>query len=278
MQTLKYRYPKVLTIAGSDSGGAAGIQADLKTISAIGCYGMSVITALTAQNSTGVQGVLGIDPHFVEAQLKSIFSDLQPDAIKIGMVHSPELARTIAFFLKGYPDIPVVFDPVMVATSGDRLIEENTVEVIIRELFPLSTLITPNMDEAALLAQIPVNNINDMLQAGKKIISLGCRHVIVKGGPLKQSQLTSILIDKEFSVKEYHQNKIDTQNINGAGCTFSSAIASYLALGNDLLQAVESAQLFISKAIDTGKDTRTGTGNGPLNHFFQPSALKKVII
>lgn len=278
MQKVKYRYPGVLTIAGSDSGGAAGIQADLKTISATGCYGMSVVTALTAQNSTGVQGVLGIEPAFVKAQLKSIFSDLQPDAIKIGMVHSPELATTIASFLKDYPDIPIVFDPVMVATSGDRLIEENTVGIIIKELFPLSTLITPNMDEAALLAQIPVNNLNDMLQAGKKIISLGCRHVIVKGGHLKQSLLTSILIDQRLFVKEFHQNKIDTQNINGAGCTFSSAIASYLALGNDLLQAVEKAQLFISKAIEAGKDVQTGTGNGPLNHFFQPSPLKKVLI
>ncbi len=278
MQEVKYRYPKVLTIAGSDSGGAAGIQADLKTISAIGCYGMSVITALTAQNSTGVQGVLGIEPSFVTEQLKSIFSDLRPDAIKIGMVHSPELASAIATFLKDHSDIPIVFDPVMVATSGDRLIEKDTIAVIVRELFPLSTIITPNMDEAALLAQIPVNNTEDMYLAGKKIISMGSPHVIIKGGHLKQEQLTSILFDQNTCTKEFHQTRINTKNTNGSGCTFSSAIAAYLALGDSLYDAIEKAQLYISNAIESGKEVETGNGNGPLNHFFQPSALKKVII
>lgn len=278
MQEIIFKYPKVLTIAGSDSGGAAGIQADIKTISAIGCYGMSVITALTAQNSTGVQSVMGIPPSFVAEQLESIFSDLKPNAIKIGMVHSTELVQTIATYLKNCPEIPIIFDPVMVATSGDRLIEEDTIQSIITELFPLATLITPNMDEAALITQMPVNNTQDMLQAGKKFIHQGCKNVIIKGGHLKSSQLTSIFMNAAGDIHELHSQKIDTVNINGAGCTFSSAIASYLALEKDLLSSVELAQDYIFHAIQHGKNVRTGKGNGPLNHFYQPSTLKKVTI
>lgn len=278
MQEVIFKYPKVLTIAGSDSGGAAGIQADIKTISAIGCYGMSVITALTAQNSTGVQSVMGIPSAFVAEQLESIFSDLIPDAIKIGMVHSTELVRTISSYLKNHPEIPIIFDPVMVATSGDRLIEEDTIQSIISELFPLATLITPNMDEAALIAQMPVNNTQDMLLAGKKLISHGCKNVIIKGGHLKSSNLTSIFMSSEGNIHELHSQKIDTLNTNGAGCSFSSAIASYLALGKDLITSAEMAQGYIFHAILHGQNVRTGKGNGPLNHFYQPSTLKKVTI
>lgn len=274
----KLKYPKVLTIAGSDSGGAAGIQADIKTISAIGAYGMSVITALTAQNSLGVQGVYGIPPSFVAEQLESIFSDLVPDVIKIGMVHSTELVQTIAKYLKQHPNIPVIFDPVMVATSGDRLIEEDTIQSIIQELFPIATIVTPNMDEAALITKMPVENTSDMLQAGEKLIALGCQHAIIKGGHLKSSVLTSKFIDHQLQTHEYHSSKIDTKNINGAGCTFSSAIASYMALGHDLISSVELANEYIFQAIENGKEVQTGNGNGPLNHFYQPSAMKKVKI
>ncbi len=271
--TEKYKYPKVLTIAGSDSGGAAGIQADIKTISALGCYGMSVITALTAQNSLGVQGVIGVEPLFVKQQLESIFSDLKPDAIKIGMVYSSELARTISNYLKDYPDIPIVFDPVMVATSGDQLIQPETINTIIEELFPLATIITPNMDEAAILAKILVENVNDMKLAAKNIIDLGCQNVIVKGGHLKESQLTSILMDSNYSITEFQHQKINTKNINGAGCTFSSAIASYLAIGYSLSESVNLSQEFTFQAIVHGQNTQTGHGNGSLNHFFNPSKM-----
>lgn len=265
-----YKYHKVLTIAGSDSGGAAGIQADIKTFSAIGCYGMSVITALTAQNTMGVQGVFGIDSSFVKQQLESIFSDLKPDAIKIGMIFSSELAYTISRFLKNYPEIPIVFDPVMVATSGDVLIESETILTIKQELFPLSTIITPNMDEAAILAEIPVQDVNDMKIAAQKMREIGCKNVIVKGGHLKESELTSILIHQDKTITEFRHPKLHTKNINGAGCTFSSAIASYLAIGFSLLESVELAQKFVYNAIEQGQNSITGHGNGPLNHFFDP--------
>lgn len=271
----KYKYPKVLTIAGSDSGGAAGIQADIKTISALGCYGMSVITALTAQNSTGVQGVIGIDAGFVQQQLDSVFSDLKPDAIKIGMIFSSELSILISNYLKNFPEIPIVFDPVMVATSGDILIESETIQSIIQELFPLATIVTPNMDEAAILAKISVQKVEDMKIAAKNIIDLGCKNVIVKGGHLNDPELTSILMDNQYSITEFSHQKINTKNINGAGCTFSSAIASFLALGNSLHESVELAQNYTYQAIIEGQDTITGQGNGALNHFFHPSKMIK---
>lgn len=269
----KHKYPKVLTIAGSDSGGAAGIQADIKTFSALGCYGMSVITALTAQNSLGVQGVKGIEPLFVKQQLDSIFSDLKPDAIKIGMIFSSELAHTIANYLKDYPEIPIVFDPVMVATSGDILIQKETIQTIIQELFPIAAIITPNMDEAAILAQIPVHHVDDMKLAAKTIIDLGCQNVIVKGGHLRESQLTSVLMDSKYSITEFQHQKINTKNINGAGCTFSSAIASYLAIGKSLYESVNSAQEFTYQAILHGQNIQNGHGNGSLNHFFDPTKM-----
>jgi hydroxymethylpyrimidine/phosphomethylpyrimidine kinase len=271
----KYKYPKVLTIAGSDSGGAAGIQADIKTFSALGCYGMSIITALTAQNSLGVQGVIGIEPSFVQQQLDSVFSDLKPDAIKIGMVFSSEMAHTIANYLKDYREIPIVFDPVMVATSGDVLIETETIQTIIQELFPLATIITPNMEEAAILAKMPVNTVDDMKIAVKNIIELGCQNVIVKGGHLKGTELTSILMDQDFNITEFQHQKINTKNINGAGCTFSSAIASYLAIGYNLHESIQLAQDYIFQAILHSQDTLNGQGNGSLNHFFAPSKMIK---
>lgn len=271
----KYKYPKVLTIAGSDSGGAAGIQADIKTISALGCYGMTVITALTAQNTLGVQGVLSISPEFVVQQLDSVFSDIKPDAIKIGMIFSSELAVAVSNYLKDYKEIPIVFDPVMVATSGDILIEAETIQTITKELFPMASIITPNMDEAAILAHMPVHQVADMKIAAKKIMDLGCQNVIVKGGHLKDSELTSVLMDSKYNITEFQHQKIDTKNINGAGCTFSSAIASYLALGNSLYESVELAQEYIYQAILQSQNTQTGQGNGPLNHFFNPSKMIK---
>ncbi|HUH73481.1 MAG TPA: bifunctional hydroxymethylpyrimidine kinase/phosphomethylpyrimidine kinase [Chitinophagales bacterium] len=271
----KYKYPKVLTIAGSDSGGAAGIQADIKTISALGCYGMTVITALTAQNTLGVQGVLSISPEFVVQQLDSVFSDIKPDAIKIGMIFSSELAVAVSNYLKDYKEIPIVFDPVMVATSGDILIEAETIQTITKELFPMASIITPNMDEGAILAHMPVHQVADMKIAAKKIMDLGCQNVIVKGGHLKDSELTSVLLDSKYNITEFQHQKIDTKNINGAGCTFSSAIASYLALGNSLYESVELAQEYIYQAILQSQNTQTGQGNGPLNHFFNPSKMIK---
>ncbi|TRW25152.1 bifunctional hydroxymethylpyrimidine kinase/phosphomethylpyrimidine kinase [Flavobacterium zepuense] len=271
-----YTYPAVLTIAGSDPSGGAGIQADLKTFSALGCYGMSVITALTAQNTLGVTGIHSIPPHFVAEQLETLLQDITPLAIKIGMVHTPQLAGVIADCLLQFPNIPVVLDPVMIATSGDRLIENETVAAIIQKLFPLATVITPNMDEAALLAGTPVTSVADMQAAGKTILGLDTNAVLVKGGHLPSEQLTSLLFTSQsHRVTEYTSQKIATKNMHGSGCTLSSAIAACLALGDALPQAVQKAQDYVHGAILHGADVITGKGHGPLNHFYNPQTLKK---
>ena len=269
----KYTYPAVLTIAGSDSGGGAGIQADIKTVSALGCYGMSVITALTAQNTLGVTGIHSVPPAFVKAQLDAVLQDIRPLAIKIGMVHSPELVAVIAETLRKYPDIPVILDPVMVATSGDRLIAQETVKHIVAELFPLSALITPNLDEATLLANMPIATVNDMQTAGNIIMQQGCNALLLKGGHLQQDQLTSLLFTADGTIEHFTSQKIETKNMHGSGCTLSSAIAAYIARGETLAQAVALAQDYVHGAILHGKDVTTGNGHGPLNHFYNPQKM-----
>lgn len=271
----KYTYPTVLTIAGTDPSGGAGIQADLKTFSALGCYGMSVITALVAQNTTGVRAIHNVPAQFVEQQLDAVMEDIRPDAIKIGMVHTSQLVEVIAATLKKYSDIPVVFDPVMVATSGDKLIEDATIEVIVSLLFPLVTLITPNMDEASLLANMPIETVAQMQQAGYVISRTGCKALLMKGGHLQTEQLTSILMDRNGIVDTYVSDKVDTNNVHGSGCTLSSAIASYLARGEELQNAVALAQEYINGAIYHGRDVLIGNGNGPLNHFYNPQTMIK---
>lgn len=271
----KYTYPTVLTIAGTDPSGGAGIQADLKTFSALGCYGMSVITALVAQNTTGVRNIHNVPAQFVEQQLDAVMEDIRPDAIKIGMVHTSQLVEVIAATLKKYPDIPVVFDPVMVATSGDKLIEDATIEVIVSQLFPLVTLITPNMDEASLLANMPIETVAQMQQAGQVISATDCKALLMKGGHLQTEQLTSILMDRNGIVNTYVSDKVNTNNVHGSGCTLSSAIASYLARGEELKNAVALAQEYINGAIYHGRDVLIGNGNGPLNHFYNPQTMIK---
>ncbi|WP_417368132.1 bifunctional hydroxymethylpyrimidine kinase/phosphomethylpyrimidine kinase [Flavobacterium beibuense] len=271
----KYTYPTVLTIAGTDPSGGAGIQADLKTFSALGCYGMSVITALVAQNTTGVRAIHNVPAQFVQQQLDAVMEDIRPDAIKIGMVHTSQLVEVIAATLKKYPDIPVVFDPVMVATSGDKLIEDTTIEVIVSQLFPLVTLITPNMDEASLLANMPIETVAQMQQVGEVIAQTGCKAILMKGGHLQTEQLTSILMDENGIVNTYVSDKVDTNNVHGSGCTLSSAIASYLARGEQLQNAVALAQEYINGAIYHGRDVLIGNGNGPLNHFYNPQTMIK---
>lgn len=271
----KYKYSVVLTIAGSDSGGGAGIQADLKTFSALGCFGISVITALTAQNTLGVTGIHSVPPVFVKAQMEAVLTDIRPDAIKIGMVHTPALVQTIANTLADYPEIPVVFDPVMIASSGHRLIEEETVVALVEKLFPIATLITPNLDEAALLAGMPITSVNEMHTAGERILGLGCRSLLLKGGHLTTAQLTSLLYVRSDEPIAYTSEKIDTKNMHGSGCTLSSAIAAFLARGYALPQAVGQAQDYVHHAIVAGADVLTGAGHGPLNHFFNPEKLIK---
>lgn len=270
-----YKYPSVLTIAGFDGSGGAGIQADIKTISALGCYATSVLTALPVQNTQGVKNIFPIPIEAVAAQLDAIMEDIVPDTIKIGMVHTPQLVDTIAAVLERHPDIPVVFDPVMVATSGHHLIEEQTIDTIIEKLLPLSAVITPNMDEAAIIAKMKVETVKDMELAGRSIKQLGCKNILLKGGHQKTAVITSLLLDEENNYHAFQFSKIETNNTHGSGCTLSSAIASYIAQGQDLFEAVVLGQQYVFNAIQSGADTQTGKGNGPLNHFFDPQKLIK---
>lgn len=269
-----YKYLSVMTVAGFDPSGGAGIQADIKTISALGCYATSALTALPVQNTCGVRAIHPIPVEAVAGQMRAILDDIPPDAIKIGMVHSAELARTIAGTLAEYPGAGwggrVVFDPVMVATSGHKLIEERTIEAIIDNLFPLAAVITPNMDEAAVLAGMPVATLDDMYAAGEKILALGPRSLLLKGGHLPTQRLTSLFFDGTGGVTEYHSGRVDTCNTHGSGCTLSSAIASYLARGDSPPAAIARAQEYVAAAVMHGADVKTGHGNGPLNHFHNP--------
>jgi len=271
----KYKYSSVLTIAGFDGSGGAGIQADIKTISALGCYATSVLTALPVQNTQGVSNIFPIPIEAVSEQIESILDDIFPDAIKIGMVHTPELVETIAKTLGKYKNVPIVFDPVMVATSGHRLIEEKTIKTIIEKLFPIAHIITPNMDEAGILANMKVETLDDMKIAGEKIKELGCKNILLKGGHLETELITSLLYNNEGHYKTFESAKMKTNNTHGSGCTLSSAIASFIAQGNSIDKAVELAQNYVSDAIYHGFDVETGKGNGPLNHFFNPQKLIK---
>lgn len=271
----KYKYKAILTIAGSDSGGGAGIQADLKTFSALGCYGTSAITAVTVQNTLGVTGIHSIPAEIVQGQIRAVMDDIQPGAIKIGMVHSAELATAIAAVLNAYPQVPVVFDPVMVSTSGHRLIEGSTISTLQKELFPIAQLITPNLDEAELLAGIKIGNVDDMKQAAARLIKDGCNAVLIKGGHLKGADLYDVYLDKTGAEKIFRSDAIQTNNTHGTGCTLSSAIACFIALGNDVVGAIELAKAYVHQAITTGSDVKTGNGHGPLNHFFAPKKLIK---
>jgi hydroxymethylpyrimidine/phosphomethylpyrimidine kinase len=271
----KYKYPVVLSIAGSDSGGGAGIQADLKTISALGCFGTTAITAVTAQNTLCVSGTHPIPVDFVKAQIKAVLDDLKPLAIKIGMVHSAELAIGIAEALSNYPHIPIIFDPVMVATSGDRLIANDTVETLKEYLFPLAALVTPNLDEAAILAGIEIETIGDIKEAAVQIIRYGCNAVLIKGGHLKGPDLFDVYLDKDGNERIFKSTAIDTINTHGTGCSLSSAIASFIALGNGMDTSISNSKTYIQQAIAQGKNVKIGEGHGPLNHFFNPQKLVK---
>jgi len=263
-------YIPVLSIAGSDSSGGAGIQADLKTFAALGCYGMTVITATTAQNTQGVKDIHPIPAAHIEAQLNACLEDIPPKAIKIGMVNQPEVVEVLAYILKRLPQIPIVFDPVMVATSGDRLIADGTMALLKEKLFPLASLITPNLDEAAVLTGYKVDTIDKMNQAGKAILDMHCQAVLIKGGHLSTPIIQDVLFQKDQSVQIFESPFINTSNLHGTGCTLSSAIAAELAKGHPLSLAVEEARKYVIGALDSGKDIRTGHGNGPLNHFYKP--------
>lgn len=267
---MHYKYPSVLTIAGSDSGGGAGIQADIKTFAALGCYGTTAITAITVQNTLGVTGIHDIPPPVVQAQIKAVMEDIAPAAIKIGMLHTPELAITVAQTLLAYPHVPVVLDPVMVATSGDRLIKDETIAILRHYLFPLATVVTPNLDEASVLTSQPIRRLEDMRAAAENIIASGCKAVLVKGGHLRSEKIFDVLLMQDGEWQQFESEYIHTNNVHGTGCTLSSAIAAFLARGEQLGSAVLRAKEYITMTIESGADVVTGHGNGPLNHFAAP--------
>ena len=270
------RYARVLSIAGSDSGGGAGIQADLKTFAALGCYGMTAITALTAQNTVGVQGIHPVPAAFLKAQLQSVIEDIGVDAVKIGMLHAPEIVEVVAWAIDHYRLKNVVLDPVMVATSGDRLIASDTVQVLVRELFPRAALITPNLDEAALLLQQSIVGVDGLDGAAQALLAMGAQAVLLKGGHLPGDALVDVLLQPGQPMLRLASTRIPSRNVHGTGCTLSSAIAAHLALGQGLAEAVKAARHFIRAAISEGAAVQTGHGHGPLNHGHAPLAAHVV--
>ncbi|MFC4174176.1 bifunctional hydroxymethylpyrimidine kinase/phosphomethylpyrimidine kinase [Microvirga sp. GCM10011540] len=256
-----------VTIAGSDSGGGAGIQADLKTFSALGVYGASVITALTAQNTLGVQGIHDVPPAFVEQQIDSVFSDISVDAVKIGMLSQPAIIEAVAEGLKRHHATQVVLDPVMVAASGDRLLAPEAIDALRHTLLPRALIVTPNLPEAAALLDEPMaSDERAMLRQAERILRLGPRTVLVKGGHGSGAESIDILLDSQ-GMHRFTAPRIETRNTHGTGCTLSSAIAAGLAKGLPLTEAVAAAKSFISAAIGASGQLQIGRGHGPVHHF-----------
>ncbi|MGC1176287.1 bifunctional hydroxymethylpyrimidine kinase/phosphomethylpyrimidine kinase [Polaromonas sp.] len=270
----EFEYPRVLSIAGSDSGGGAGIQADLKTFAALGCYGMTAITALTAQNTQGVRSIHGVPPAMLRDQIDAVLEDIGADAVKIGMLHAPEIVLAVAGAIDHHALEKVVLDPVMVATSGAVLIDNPAIEVLVRELFPRAVLVTPNLDEAALLVGRPLKNAADMEAAARELLARGAHAVLLKGGHLPGDTVMDLLLTASGENHWMHAPRIRSANTHGTGCTLSSAIAAGLALGQPLREAVESARAYVRAALLTGAKVKTGAGSGPLNHGHAPVPMR----
>lgn len=267
----KKKYYRVLTIAGSDSGGGAGIQADIKTFSALGCFGMSAIAALTAQNTMAVKGIYEVSSGFVAEQIDAVIEDIGVDAVKIGMLATPEVIKSVADRLKYFRVEKIVLDPVMVAKSGDKLLHDNAVDALKDELIPIAEVITPNIPEAEVLINTKIKNQFDMETAAKRLADLGPRSVLIKGGHSDTNDSSDCLLVKESitenKVTWIGSKRIESKNTHGTGCTLSSAIASYLAKGYNITESVQSAKEFITAAIKAGADYELGKGHGPVHHF-----------
>lgn len=259
------KIPVSLTIAGSDSGGGAGIQADLKTFSALGTFGCSVITAVTAQNTTGVYGIHEIPLDIIESQIDAVLNDLNPNVIKTGMLASIEVIKLISEKIKSSKTKHIVVDPVMIAKGGDKLIQDNAVGHLISELLPLSTVVTPNIPEAEVLSHMTINNTQDIESAAKIIHKMGPDFVVIKGGHSNDSKSNDIIFDgQKFTTLE--ANRILTNNTHGTGCTYASAIAAGLAKNYSVEKSVKEAKNYVTEAIKN--EPGLGNGHGPLNHFF----------
>ncbi|MGL4852022.1 MAG: bifunctional hydroxymethylpyrimidine kinase/phosphomethylpyrimidine kinase [Phocaeicola sp.] len=265
------KYIPILSIAGSDSSGGAGIQADLKTIAALGAYGATAITALTAQNTTGVKSIYPIPASFLSAQIEAVMEDIHPVAIKIGMINDTNIIEAIVQAIDKYRPKYIVFDPVMVATSGHRLVEDSAIQALQNELIPRCTLITPNLREAEVLCKRKIESLEEMKAAANYLAKLTNTSVLLKGGHLTGEIMYDVL--QTVNRKEpyiFTAEHIDSPNTHGTGCTLSSAIATYLGIGESLPSAVEKAKIFVTNGIEAGKKVTIGSGHGPLNHTHQP--------
>lgn len=262
---------RILTIAGSDSGGGAGIQADLKTITVLGGYGMSAITALTAQNTLGVRGVHPVPVDFIKLQIETVLSDIGADAAKTGMLATPEIVTTVAAELKRFKVELLVVDPVMVAKSGDALLSEAARETLKETLLPLAHLVTPNLPEASVLCGFPVRDFHTMREAAKVIGRMGPRHVLIKGGHLEKEAVDLLFDGKKF--ERYEAPRLSRKSTHGTGCTYSAALATLLAKGLSVHEAVARAKEFITRAIREG--LAIGSGHGPTNHYAQVRLYKE---
>ncbi len=255
---------KVLIIAGSDSSGGAGIQADIKTITALGSYAMTAITAVTAQNTTGVSSINPIPPEVIKKQILFTCKDIKPDAIKIGMLHSSEVIISVMNALKKVKTFKIVLDPVMVAKGGTKLINKKAIKTLREKLIKKSYLVTPNIPEAEILAKTKIRNLKDMIYAGKILIKLGAKNILIKGGHKNTKYIEDVFLNKK-EVKIFKTKKIKTKNTHGTGCTLSSAIATFLSCGKPLKKSCELGAKYVNQAI--GSNLNYGKGHGPINHL-----------
>lgn len=255
---------RVLIIAGSDSGGGAGIQGDIKTVTALGGYAATAITALTAQNTQGVFGIADVADDFIAKQITLVLDDIGADAIKTGMLHKASVIETVAKVLQNYPNIPLIVDPVMVAKGGAPLLQPDAMKLLVDKLIPRATLITPNVPEAELLlgSKMKIANAKDLEKAGKALQQLGCKAVLMKGGHLEGNEVVDVLISDKIHV--FTSPRIHTQNTHGTGCTLASSVATGIAQGLPLPKAVERAREYVLEAIKQAPGF--GKGHGPLNH------------
>ncbi len=268
--------PVALTIAGSDSSGGAGIQADLKTFAVMGVYGACAITALTAQNSLGVQAIMPVEPAFVLAQIDSVLADFNVTAAKTGMLATTAIARAVSARLAARADIKLVVDPVMIATSGAVLLDDEAIAIYLRELLPRATLATPNLPEAArLLGGAEAADVDDAVAQCKALVGLGCAAVLLKGGHGAGAEIVDVLCD-EGGVTLFRHRRVDTNNTHGTGCTLSAAITASLATGKARTDAVAEGIEFVTAAVEAGRTLRLGSGHGPVNHMLATRARSEV--
>ena len=280
------KYIAVLTIAGSDCSGGAGIQADIKTISALGCYAASAITAVTVQNTQGVTAVHAVPPEIVAGQIRAVMDDIKPKAVKIGMVNDAETIKAIADTLADYDIEHIVVDPVMVSTSGSKLMQDDAIKVFIEKLLPMSTLITPNIYEAEILAGKKITDEDAMNDVAGEILSKGAEAVLIKGGHIEGDKKVDLLYNairktearsSEITMMigdSFESETVETRNTHGTGCTLSAAIASNLAMGLGINKAIDKAKYWLTSALIAGADVEIGSGHGPVNHFYAPKKMR----